>query len=160
MKKIALTQGKHALVNDEDFERLNSFKWYANKRGHNYYAVRSIRINKKKHTINMHREILKSKDLIDHINGNGLDNRRENLRICINKENVRNAKARPGSSVYKGVSKNKATNKWEAYITVDYKRHYLGLYLCEIEAALAYDKAAIKYFKEFARLNIETKKVA
>jgi len=158
MKTIALSQGKVALVDDRDFEWLNQWKWHALKHGHTYYAVRNSRSDYrgKRTLIAMHREILGlTSDSIetDHANRNGLDNRRENLRKATRLENNRNQKGRKGSSCYKGVSWKTSSRGWVAQIQVEKKKIHLGSYKKEIEAARAYDRAAIKYFGEFAYLN-------
>ena len=153
MAQIRLTQGQYAIVDNEDFARLNSFKWYANKMGNTYYAVR----NSKQKSIHMHREILglKSGDglLTDHINGNGFDNRRVNLRRCTRSQNQHNMHSIWGTSKYKGVSWHKAGKKWQARICVDGKRIHLGLFDSEIEAARIYNQKARELFGEFAKPN-------
>ena len=90
----------------------------------------------------------------DHIDGNGLNNQRSNLRQCTNEENCMNRQPRKNcSSDYKGVQLNKLTNKWLAQIKVQGKNIYLGLFGIEEDAGIAYDTAAIKYFGEFSKLN-------
>lgn len=155
MKEIQLTQGKVALVDDEDFESVNQFKWYAqNKRG-SFYAAR-----KSSETAEiMHRFLLKppSGMVIDHIDGNSLNNQRKNLRIVTPRQNSLNRRKGKGAttSKFKGVNWDKFRKRWVAQIRV-FKKHpkRIGVFLSEIEAALAYNEAAIKYHGEFARLNI------
>lgn len=151
MKTIKLTQGKETIVDDEDYEYLSQWKWYY----HNGYATRSTnRINGIQTTIRLHKLLTSLKEEVDHINGNRLDNRKDNLRICSRKENSRNQiKRNNTSSKYKGVSWNKRNQKWMSFITYNYKRIHLGYFYNEIDAAKAYNKAAIKYHKEFAKLN-------
>lgn len=157
MKKIPLTHGKFALVNDEDYEWLNQWKWsYHQNPSGNKYARRREQINKQKRHIWMHREILKTpKELFtDHINGNGLDNRRSNIRICTLSQNQHNKRViKRGSSKYKGVSWHTRANTWIARIREGDKLIHLGYYKDEIMAAKAYDKRARKSYGEFAFLN-------
>src|SRR5690606_31440543 len=97
----------------------------------------------------------KSKIFVDHINGNKLDNRRENLRLCDNEKNQQNRFKTTGKSKYKGVIWDKSHNAWLVRIQPENeKRKYIGLYRDELEAAKAYNDAAIKIFGEFANINI------
>ena len=159
MKTIQLTQGKEAFVDDEDFERINKHKWTVLKKSNTFYARRTINGGSpSQRHIKMHREImgLTPKDglVVDHINGNGLDNRKRNLRICTQFQNMKNTLKRPGkTSKYKGVYWRKERGKWQARITFQNKRIRLGHFEDESEAARAYDGAAKKYFGEFAKLN-------
>ncbi len=159
MRSIELTQGQVALVDDADFERLNQFKWYASKQPGTFYACRDAggRTNRKQ--IRMHRVITgvtKSRQ-VDHINGNGLDNRRTNLRICVASQNQANrGKQRNCKSGFKGVSWNKSNRKWVSLIQVLGKHIYLGGFDCKITAARAYDEKAKEMFGEFARTNFNS----
>lgn len=162
MREILLSQGKVALVDDCDFEELNQFKWYANKcyRGHTWYVLRSYKTAEgKKCVASMHRHILGltkgDKKIGDHINHNGLDNRRENLRICTHAQNIHNQQkqTRAKSSRFKGVQLRPKSNPWFARIKVDGTFHTIGYFSSEEEAARAYDAAAIQHFGEFAFLN-------
>lgn len=159
MIRLELSQGKHAIIDDCDGD-LAEFKWSAALigTGNDFYAIRSTYHPKK--TVYLHRMILArmfpdiSRFRCDHINGDTLDNRRCNLRLALPKENNRNTTKRMNaSSKYKGVIWHKNRNKWQVSIRVDGKLIYLGYFTDEIEAAKAYDRAAKKYFGEFARPN-------
>lgn len=154
-KKIELSRGMYALVDDADFEELDKLNWYASEKCRNIYAARREKEGARK-TIYMHRQILNAKNgwFVDHINGNALDNRRENLRICTHAQNLMNQKPQTGkSSRYKGVSWNKKRNKWEAYLMSNDKKINLGRFDIESDAARAYDKEASVVFGEFANTN-------
>lgn len=155
-KTIPLTQGQAAIVDDDIYESLSRFNWYAYFDRKTYYARRHSPITGK--IIQMHREIMGASDgtIIDHLNGNGLDNRRENLRFCTQSENQRNRGADvDNTSGYKGVTWHKVKKKWMAQIKVNKKNTYLGLYSDPAEAARAYDAAAIELHGEFACLNFQ-----
>lgn len=151
-KMIPLTQGKFALVDDEDFEYISKFKWAFNSVG---YAVRS-EPRPSKRVILMHRVISNAADKmeVDHRNGNRLDNRRSNLRECSKSQNQQNVQLKANNTTgYKGVSTVKKTKKFRAHITVNQKQIHLGTFEKAEDAARAYNKAAKQYFREFARLN-------
>ncbi len=152
MKKIPLTQGKCALVDDEDYEELSKHKWCATKTACGFVAVRE----KAGKRILMHRQIMsapKSLD-VDHKNHNTLDNRKENLRICSPSQNLANQRLRTGgTSKYKGVCWHKANKKWAACVRFKWENIHLGLFNDEIKAAQAYDRKAVELFGEFAWLN-------
>lgn len=159
MREIKLTQDKVTIVDDADFEWLNQWKWYAIWDGWRWYAVRnSTDANGKKHTIYMHRQIMDAQpgQQVDHEDRDGLNNQREkNLRFCTGSQNQANRKKWPGgSSQFKGVCWHKQARKWRAQIGVNCKLIHLGYFEDEIEAALAYNEAAIKHFEKFARPNI------
>jgi len=163
-KQIPLTQGKFAIVDAKNFDWLNQWKWYAHFNGRNWYADRRISFGKQRRTLSMHRVImnLKFNDRkdVDHIDGNSLDNREQNLRICSRSQNQANRKLQKGTSKYKGVCWYKKYEKWEASIRVNNKNIHLGYFENELDAAAAYDLAALKYFDEFAKTNFEISLVA
>ncbi len=163
MKKIKLTQNKFAVVDDKYFEWLNEFCWCADKNKRTYYACFDNRYMNGKY-IYMHRLIMElilkrnllKKEQIDHKNGNGLDNRECNLRVCDSQQQSMNRNKKQGtSSKYKGVDWVKSHKKWRSRIKLNGKEINLGCFDDEIKAAKEYDKAASKLFGEFARLNFK-----
>lgn len=154
-KVIPLTKGKFAIVDDEDFEHLSKYNWQLN----GYYAVRQLPVSEspKGSQSRMHREIMNAPIgmEVDHINGDKLDNRKSNLRICTRQENQRNRRKsiKPSSSKYKGVKYDKRYKKYEAFLTINRKYIFLGTYKTEREAAIAYNLAVKDYFGEFSWLN-------
>lgn len=154
MRVIELTQGRVAKVDDEDYSRLAMHSWYYHAAG---YAARDVWEDGERRTIYMHRAIMDPGpgQEVDHINGDGLDNRRENLRTCSHQENIaaRSSSGRPGSSEYLGVSWSEATGKWRARIRHNYDEIHLGVFESEEEAARAYDRKALELRGEFATLN-------
>jgi len=156
MREISLTQGKVTLVDDEDHQWLNRWKWYAhNSHGH-WYA--ESRVNFTRQILLMHRLILGAKhgEDCDHINGDGLDNRRANLRICTPSQNAANncVRCTPKTSKFKGVSWETRKRRWRACIQADDKQVHLGYFSDELRAAEAYDCAARKSFGIYAQLNL------
>lgn len=148
MKRIPLTQGRFALVDDADVNLLSRYKWTYN----NGYAMRKGRGGV---WIGMHRVIAQAgpDQHVDHRNGDTLDNRRHNLRICTVRQNVCNTPPRPGTSRYKGVYAHKRSGRWVAAITHGGKKQHLGYFDTQEEAARAYDQAAARLFGEYAWLN-------
>ena len=156
MKTIPLTKGKETIVDDEDYEFLMQWKWYASKIGRSWYALRSTFSSGKRGSVYMHREIVQPEkgQEVDHINHNGLDNRRSNIRLCSHKENLTNVRPRIGyTSHYRGVHWYKNYQKWCARIMAGGQNFHVGYFDDEKEAAKAYNEAAIKHHGEFARLN-------
>lgn len=166
MKLINISTIKHpntfAKVDDEDFEFLNKWKWCGLKIRNCIYAGRSvIGADGRKSTILMHREVLNAPVgmVCDHINHDGLDNRRENLRACTAQQNGRNSrKERGSSSIYKGVFLVKESGKFGAKLCSNGKIVYQAFFVDEASAARAYDAAAKEFFGEFAYLNFPDKK--
>ena len=159
MKEINLTRGYVALVDDEDFEKLNKFKWFADKcsYGSKFRASRSVYLDdKRKNTIRMHREILNyfGKMYVDHINGNTLDNRKKNLRVCTHQENRFNQinPSKNNKLKVKGVWFDKEKEKFRADIRINGNKIFLGYFDRAEDADLAYRQAEKKYFGEFARI--------
>ena len=157
MKRIPLTQGLCAIVDDEDYEWLNQWKWCAANHNGHWYAVR--RENGREQS--MHRQILDlrfgDKRQTDHIDGDGLTNKRTNLRVCTPAQNQYNQKQKTASSKFKGVRWHKKARKWQAQIQFKQKVSYIGLFISEIDAARAYDEKAIELFGELANLNFSRK---
>ena len=149
-KGIELTKGRIALVDDEDYERVSSYKWSLQNTN---YAASCIDGKK---TL-LHRFILdvSQEQTIDHKNRDGLDCRRENLRLCTHSQNQHNRPAqRNNSTGYKGVRWNKTNKRYAANISVDGHRIHLGYFDSPEDAAYAYDQAALQHYGEFAWTNI------
>lgn len=154
MKQIPLTQGKFAVVDDADFEWLNQWKWGFSSG----YARRLIWVKGgkgKQIIVYMHRLIMNPPDVCDHINGNRLDNRRSNLRNCTQGQNTMNRSVlnKNNTSRYRGVSWFKRDGIWHAQIYINRKNLHLGYFDKLIDAAKAYNVAAVKFYGEFATLN-------
>jgi hypothetical protein len=152
-KEIFMINGKAVLVNDEDFEWLSKFRWRPDKDG---YARTTYRENGKRVDRFMHRMIMDAPKgtLVDHINGNKIDNTRENLRFCTYQQNQWNQRIKEGaSSVFKGVGRKKGSDSFEARIKIDGKLKYIGMFSSEFAAANAYNYYAKMYFGEFAHIN-------
>lgn len=151
MKIINITRGFFVKVDDEDFDELNKYKWHAGRKGFGkFYACRSQRIDKKKIGIYMHRQLLaavKGQE-VDHIDGDPFNNQKLNLRLCSHSQNMANRSvSHRKKSNFRGIYK--VGNKWAAKCY----RKYLGIYISDVDAAKAFDKAAIIQFGEFAVLN-------
>jgi hypothetical protein len=154
VRLIPLTQGKFAIVDEEDYPELSRHTWHLNScnKGPVQYAARTS----KGKAILMHRFLTNApKDLcVDHIDHNGLNNTKRNLRLCTHAQNQKNIRSKRGStSKYKGVSFRKKINRFIAEVSLKGKRYYLGCYKDEVDAAKVYDKKAKELFGEFAYLN-------
>lgn len=146
---IPLSQGRVAVVDAEDYESLAEFKWSAVRRPHTFYAVRHRYLpDGRRRLIRMHTQIT-GFARVDHADGNGLNNRRANLRDASASENSGNTRSRGGSSLYRGVTWHVGDLKWQASAA----RRYLGQFDTEEAAALAFDAAARTEWGEFATLN-------
>jgi len=155
VKQITLTQGKVALVDDADYEWLSQWSWcalhYRGKCGDIWYAKRAVEKPKHK-TFLMHREIAARLELpeVDHKDHDGLNNQRFNLRPCTGTQNQGNRRKEPWrTSQFKGVSFYRQTGRWRVYV----EHTHVGFFKDEIEAACAYDAAAVQHLGEFAKLN-------
>lgn len=156
MKEIALTKGKFVIVDDDLYARFTEKRWNASPThsGHFYAARAEKKSDGKYSTVFMHRIINNTPAGLhtDHINGNTLDNRRENLRSATHSQNQWNRSVTPGkASIYKGVCWRIYDKKWSAKIVVNNVAYHLGYFLTEEDAARAYDKRAEKEFGEFYR---------
>ena len=150
MKTIPLTQGKVAVVDDCDYDYLMQWKWGYDGR----YARRREGSNDNTRIIRMHQAMVDA-PLVDHIDGDRLNNTRANLRAATRSQNGYNrGKTKSNTSGYKGVGWHKAAGKWAAFIQYDKIPKHLGLFKCKHEAARAYNNAALELHGEFARLNI------
>lgn len=150
MKEIALTQGRFALVDDADYKSLAGYRWYAVRHESRWYAARR---NGSASKLYMHRAIYPEFAAIDHIDGDGLNNQRSNLRPASRQQNARNAKKHAAAtSAFKGVYLHKS-GKWYAQLKVRDESKWLGAFVSEAEAARAYDRAARQFFGEFAQCN-------
>lgn len=157
--KIPLSQGKFARVDRKNYDYLNQWKWHYT----HGYAVRRIhkRLRSNEYTGNyiyMHRLIMQTPEgmVSDHINGDGLDNREDNLRNCTQTQNLINRKVQSNSlSGIKGVRWNKHKNRYEPNITVDGKKVYIGRFKTIEEATEAYKQASIKHFGEYTHASVK-----
>jgi hypothetical protein len=159
MKQIPLSgkkgKGLFIILDDADFKNFGNLKWNLHSKG---YAVKRITQpdTKKSKILFLHRLLMGNPEglTVDHINGNKLDNRRENLRVCtLAKNNMNKSKKLTGKHKYKGYALCKQNKNFEARICVNYKKLYLGTFKTEEEAAMAYNEAAYVYFGPFAKLN-------
>lgn len=155
MKEIPLTQGKVALIDDDMFDRVSYFKWSADKSGKNYYARTNIGVDGKEKSFKIHQLLLgfpKNCD-IDHINGDGLLNTKDNLRLCSHSENCRNSSLKINNvSGFRGVHWHKNNKKWVAQINKNGKRVNLGYFINIEDAVIVFNKASKEIYKEFSRV--------
>jgi hypothetical protein len=153
VNKISLTKGKYVIVDDEDYEYLNQFTWQLSKGHYTNYAIRTYRKKAcKRKTMRMHRVIMNppSHLQIDHKDGNGLNNQKENLRICTQSQNIGNRGVmKNNTSGVKGVHWDKNAKKWRARLGMNGKRKCLGIYDDLDEAKDVYIKAAKEFFGEY-----------
>jgi len=149
MKLIPLTKGKYAKVDDEDYEYLNQWKWH-------YSTGHAYRKDSNNQTVAMHHLVLpRNRGLVvDHINGEGTDNQKSNLRLVTNQQNSFNSQKKPGNNKYKGVcTKAHYQNKYFASISKNRKQYFIGYFENEHHAALAYDLWADYFHGQYARTN-------
>jgi len=149
-----LTHGVVTFVDEEDLLELSNYRWQLTEKGR---GKRYVMTHKDGKVILMHRHIKRARDNeeVDHINSNGLDNRKRNLRFVTRSQNMQNAKKRKNcSSRYKGVDWDKRKKKWRARIWVELRKDtHIGYFTSEIDAAKAYDEKAREFYRDYARLN-------
>jgi hypothetical protein len=163
VREIPLTQGKRALVDDADYQRLSGTRWYAKKSKAGWYAVRWETVGRVRRIVRMHNVVASPPPGMeaDHANGDTLDNTRGNLRVCTRSQNLHNTarSSRPASSRFRGVHLDGEV--WRARLRTNGLRLNLGRFATEVEAAKAYDRAAVEMVGQFARLNFpEAQKAA
>lgn len=151
---IPLTLGKEAIIDANDVPIVDAWNWFAVPKSCGFYVQRSVRVNGKSKTIWLHREIMSapSDRVVDHINGDALDNRRCNLRLVTQAENMRNQRLRSDStSGLKGAHWNKAAKRWSSEIRTKERRIFLGLFDTAEAAHQAYCQASAELHGEFGR---------
>ena len=156
MKQIFLTHDKVALIDDEDYIIASQYHWYAVKGKYTWYATTHQKINGKMKTLYLHRIIMEAEQdvEVDHIDGNGLNCIRKNMRLCTPLDNNRNRRIQKGNkSGYKGVRWDSRLGKWRSEISVKNKLIHLGVFIQKDDAGLAYNEAAKLHYGDFARLN-------
>lgn len=157
MKTIPLTQGYVAVVDDEDYEAVSAFKWHTAKRGQRIYAVRNICRAAGGGTQYLHRLLMPEADEVDHVDGDGRNNLRDNLRAVNRQQNLRGfqKKRLRTTSKFRGVCRCSWSTKWQAQIKVSGNQIHLGCFSFATDAARAYDAAAREHFGEFACPNFK-----
>ncbi|OHB81180.1 MAG: hypothetical protein A2W31_05055 [Planctomycetes bacterium RBG_16_64_10] len=156
MKTVQLTKGKVALVDDRDYPLVSRYRWKAIRPRTIWYAQRNAWNGRRYVGLFMHRVVMAVGDgeRVDHVNCDGLDNRRSNLRVATRSENAANFRKSDGcSSRFKGVSRHRKSGRWRASIQIRRRVVHLGYFDREEDAARAYDAAAVAVFGEFARTN-------
>jgi len=159
MRKVTVGRKFHAFVSDDDYARVSKLRWQIQKKGAYNYAVNEVWIDGKRHRLLMHRFILDLRpgEFCDHIDSNGLNNQRDNLRKCTHAENMRNrwkrkaTESNPAKGVYKRGS------RFVSVIRINGRQRVIGYFDDLKEAAVAYDEQARKHFGEFARPNFPAK---
>jgi hypothetical protein len=151
-RQIPLAKGRSALVDDDDFARVSEYQWHITSSG---YVAGMIIIDGAHKLVYLHRFLLNapSGQVVDHINGDRLDNRQDNLRLVTRAQNQWNRKVQHNRSGYKGVCWHRRKRKFYARIQANGRRYHLGYFDTAEEAAQAYDAAARRLFGEYARLN-------
>jgi hypothetical protein len=155
MAELKTTCGTAFIVDADISEQVGHLSWKLDKDG---YVIRKTTVGGKHgRTIRLHRTVLECSNpaiLVDHKDGNKLDNRRDNLRLASKAQNSQNCSKRPNhTSQFRGVTWNRAAGKWQASLKANGQSYYLGLFIDESEAGRAYNQAAIQRHKEFARIN-------
>jgi hypothetical protein len=154
---IPLTRNKVAIIDSSDYDLVAGYHWYTNVGNTTFYAVSfARRLDGSPQHLRMHRILMNAPDdlQVDHIDGNGLNNSRCNLRLATRAENTHNQRIREGtSSRYKGVVLEKRYGRWMARVGFNGIQYYLGMFGSEEDAARAYDQKALELFGEFAKLN-------
>lgn len=153
---IPLTQGKVTVIDFDDFEKVREFKWHVTVRKKRGYAARNSGHSEgKRRLILLHRELVEGAITVDHIDGDGLNNRRYNLRAASYQQNnfAFRRKSSGCSSVFRGVTWDRRLRKWKAAFQLNRAYNHVGLFMSEVEAAKAYDSAVKKAFGEFAACN-------
>jgi len=154
--EISLRHGLVLLIDGDDWARLGHHSWWAYKNGNTFYVCRTAKTPRGRRHVPIHREIMGAQPgfEVDHINRDGLDNRRTNLRVCTRAQNTENAPHPSGKySNYRGVSWDITRDKWTASISIKNRATRLGRFADEADAARAYDVAARQHHGEFAITN-------
>lgn len=155
VKELPLTKGYVAIVDDEDYEFVSQWKWSAKVQKNTVYAFRKYRKDGKQITISLHRQLMGNPPgmEVDHIDRDGLNNRRINLRLATHQQNAYNATPQKNRSGYRGVTWYKPYKKWVVVLMKDGKKHHVGYFDNPEDGGRAYDKAARELHGEFATLN-------